>query len=283
MSGQSETPARPLRTGVIMDPISGINIRKDSTFAMMLEAQRRGHELLYMEPSDLWVDGSEARASWRPVTVEDNPERWYELGEREERPLADLDVLLMRRDPPFDMDYIYLTYALELAEIAGTLVVNRPQSLRDANEKFYITQFPQCCTPFAIARQAKRLMAFAEQHGKCVVKPLDGMGGESIFQLNPGDPNVKVILEAITKNDTELVMVQSYIPEITEGDKRILVIDGEPVPYALARLPGKGDFRGNLAKGGRGEGVALSDRDRWICDRWRPFCVQKAFSLPGWM
>ena len=264
-----------------MDPISGINIRKDSTFAMMLEPQRRGHELLYMEPSDLWVDGSEARASWRPVTVEDNPERWYELGEREERPLADLDVLLMRRDPPFDMDYIYLTYALELAEIAGTLVVNRPQSLRDANEKFYITQFPQCCTPFAIARQAKRLMAFAEQHGKCVVKPLDGMGGESIFQLNPGDPNVKVILEAITKNDTELVMVQSYIPEITEGDKRILVIDGEPVPYALARLPGKGDFRGNLAKGGRGEGVALSGRDRWICDQVAPVLRSKGILFAG--
>lgn len=253
-----------------MDPIDRINILKDSTFAMMLEAQRRGHELLYMEPSDLWVDGGEARASWRPVRVEDNPDSWFELGERVDRPLADLDIVLMRRDPPFDMDYVYLTYALELAEAAGTLVVNRPQALRNANEKFYITHFPQCCTPFAIARQASRLQAFVEQHGRCVVKPLDGMGGESIFQLNPGDPNTKVILEAITQHDTELVMVQTYIPEITEGDKRILVVDGEPVPYALARIPGKGDFRGNLAKGGRGEGVELSERDRWICAQVAP-------------
>jgi glutathione synthase len=264
-----------------MDPIDGINIRKDSTFAMMLEAQRRGHDLLYMEPPDVWVDGGEARGSWRPVKVEDNTARWFELGERRDQPLAELDVLLMRRDPPFDMDYVYLTYALELAEAAGTLVVNRPQSLRDANEKFYITQFPQCCTPFAIARQAERLLAFAERHGQCVVKPLGGMGGESIFQLNPGDPNVKVILEAITKNDTELVMVQTYIPEITEGDKRILVVDGEPVPFALARLPGKGDFRGNLAKGGRGEGVPLSDRDRWICDQVAPALRAKGILFAG--
>jgi glutathione synthase len=264
-----------------MDPIGGIDIRKDSTFAMMLEAQRRGHELLYMEPSDVWVDGGEARASWRPVRVEDNREHWFDLGEREDHSLAELDVILMRRDPPFDMDYVYLTYALELAEQAGSLVVNRPRALRDANEKFYITQFPQCCTPFAIARQAKRLLAFAKRHGRCVVKPLDGMGGESIFQLNPGDPNVKVILEAITKNDTELVMVQTYIPEITDGDKRILVVDGEPVPYALARLPGKGDFRGNLAKGGRGEGVPLSDRDRWICDEVAPALRAKGILFAG--
>lgn len=264
-----------------MDPIGGINIRKDSTFAMMLEAQRRDHELLYMEPSDLWVDAGEARASWRPVRVEDNPESWYQLGSREEQALADLDILLMRRDPPFDMDYVYLTYALELAEAAGTLVVNRPQALRDTNEKFSITRFPQCCTPFAIARQAERLTAFVERHGRCVVKPLDGMGGESIFQLNPGDPNTKVILEAITKNDTELVMVQTYIPEITEGDKRILIVDGEPVPYALARIPGKGDFRGNLAKGGRGEGVPLSDRDRWICAQVAPALRAKGILFAG--
>ncbi|MEE4175021.1 MAG: glutathione synthase [Xanthomonadales bacterium] len=281
MSAQRPFPDRPLRTGVVMDPIGGINIRKDSTFAMMLEAQRRGHELLYMEPSDIWVDGGEARASWRPVRVEDNTESWFELGERVDRPLGDLDVVLMRRDPPFDMDYVYLTYALELAEAAGALVVNRPQALRDANEKFYITHFPQCCTPFAISRQAERLLAFAERHGQCVVKPLDGMGGESIFQLNPGDPNTKVILEAITKHDTELVMVQTYIPEITQGDKRILMVDGEPVPYALARLPGKGDFRGNLAKGGRGEGVPLSDRDRWICAQVAPALRAKGILFAG--
>ncbi|MEM1410911.1 MAG: glutathione synthase [Pseudomonadota bacterium] len=261
---------RPLRTGIVMDPVSGINIRKDSTFAMMLEAQRRGHELLYMEPGDLWVDGGEARATLRPITVCDDPEDWFTLGATTDEPLAGLDVLLMRRDPPFDMDYIQLTYALELAERAGTLVVNRPQALRDANEKFFITHFVDCCAPFAIARQAKRLQAFAERHGQSVVKPLDGMGGERIFQLTPGDPNTKVILEAITRHDQELVMVQQYIPEITEGDKRILIIDGEPVPYALARIPSADDFRGNLAKGGTGKGVLLSERDRWICDQVAP-------------
>lgn len=253
-----------------MDPVGDINIRKDSTFAMMLEAQRRGYELRYMEPGDLWVKGGEPRASWRPITVRDDADDWFELGAAADEPLADLDVLLMRRDPPFDMDYVQLTYALELAEAAGVLVVNRPQALRDANEKFFITHFPQCCAPFAIARQARRLRAFAEANGPCVVKPLDGMGGESIFQLNPGDPNFKVILETITANDRDLVMVQQYIPEITEGDKRILLVDGEPVPYALARLPGAGDFRGNLAKGGSGKGVPLSERDRWICAEVAP-------------
>jgi len=259
-----------LRTGVLMDPIAGINIAKDSTFAMMLEAQRRGHTLLYFEPGDLWVEKGVAMASLRPVTVRDDPDDWYTLGPETATPLAELDLLLMRRDPPFDMDYVYLTYALELAERAGTLVINRPQALRDANEKFFITHFPQCCAPFSIARQAERLGDFADQNGACVVKPLDGMGGESIFQLNPGDPNRKVILEAITRRDSELVMVQQYIPEITEGDKRILIVDGVPVDYALARIPGADDFRGNLAKGGTGKGVPLSERDYWICEQVAP-------------
>lgn len=259
-----------LCTGIVMDPIGGINIEKDSTFAMMLEAQRRGHTLMYFEPGDIWVNGGEAMGAMRQVTVRDDPSDWFSLGELREAPLASLDLLLMRKDPPFDMDYVYLTYALELAERAGTMVINRPQALRDANEKFFITHFPQCCTPFAIARQARRLAAFADANGACVVKPLDGMGGESIFQLNPGDPNRKVILEAITKGDRELVMVQQYIPEISAGDKRILIVDGEPVPYALARIPGAGDFRGNLAKGGTGKGVPLSERDFWICRQVAP-------------
>jgi len=247
-----------------MDPIAGINIKKDSTFAMLLEAQRRGHRLWYMEPADLFVTGGQAMARMRELRVRDQASDWFELGEARDDALGGLDVLLMRRDPPFDMDYVYLTYALELAERAGTLVVNRPQALRDANEKFFITQFPQCCTPFAITRSSARILAFVEEHGKSVVKPLDGMGGESIFQLNRGDQNLKVILETITAHDRELVMAQKYIPEITAGDKRILMVDGEPVPYALARLPGAGDFRGNLAKGGSGKGVPLSERDHWI-------------------
>lgn len=264
-----QTSAGPV-SGVVMDPVSAINIKKDSSFAMLLEAQRRGHRVLYFEPADLWVRHGEAMGSARAITVRDDAADWFTLGERESMPLAELDILLMRRDPPFDMDYVHLTYALELAERAGTLVINRPQALRDANEKFFITHFPQCCVPFAIARQASRLQAFAEEHGPSVVKPLDGMGGESIFQLNPEDPNLKVILETITRHDQELVMVQQYIPEITAGDKRILIVDGEAVPYALARIPGAGDFRGNLAKGGTGKGVPLSERDLWICAQVAP-------------
>lgn len=264
MANQDAGPNRPLAIGVVMDPIAGINIKKDSTFAMLLEAQRRGYQLWYMEPADLYVAGGRAMAAMRPLSVQDRAGDWYELGPVQDQALDSLDAVLMRRDPPFDMDYVYLTYALELAERAGTLVINRPQALRDANEKFFITQFPQCCVPFTITRSSARILEFVQAHGKSVVKPLDGMGGESIFQLNQGDQNLKVILETITGHDRELVMAQKYIPEITAGDKRILMVNGEPVPYALARLPGAGDFRGNLAKGGSGKGVPLSERDYWI-------------------
>jgi glutathione synthase len=187
----------------------------------------------------------------------------------------------MRRDPPFELDYIYLTYILELAERAGVLVVNKPNALRDANEKFFITHFPQCCVPMAITRNAVDIRDFVSKHGKSVVKPLDGMGGDSIFQVQPGDPNINVILESITKNGSELVMVQRYIEEISAGDKRILMINGQPVPYALARLPGAGDFRGNLAKGGHGQGVALTDRDYWICDQVGPELVKRGILFAG--
>ncbi|NRB71005.1 MAG: glutathione synthase [Xanthomonadales bacterium] len=281
MSSSSQSQKAPLRVGVLMDPISHITMIKDSTFAMMLESQQRGHELVYFEPADLFVLDGEPRARVRLVTVREHEDDWYTLGAPREEALSELDVLLMRRDPPFDMDYVYLTYALELAERAGVLVVNRPQSLRDANEKFYITHFPQCCVPFAITRESERIREFVNAHGASVVKPLDGMGGESIFQLNPGDPNFKVILEAITQQDQELVMVQQYIPEISAGDKRIIVVDGEPVPYALARLPSADDFRGNLAKGGTGKGVALSERDRWICDQVAPALKEKGILFAG--
>jgi len=281
MADRDDRDGRPLRTGVVMDPIGGINIRKDSTFAMLLEAQRRGHELWYMEPGDLFVADGRAEAVMRPVTVRDDPADWFELGAVHTQPLEVLDMVLMRRDPPFDMDYVYLTYALELAEATDVLVINRPQSLRDANEKFYIARFPQCCVPFVITRQATRILEFVEAHGRSVVKPLGGMGGESIFQLNPGDANQKVILEAVTGHDRRLVMAQCYIPEIDQGDKRILLVDGEPVPYALARIPGAGDFRGNLAKGGTGKGVPLSERDRWICAQVAPVLRDKGILFAG--
>lgn len=270
-----------IRTGVVMDPISGINIKKDSTFAMLLESQARGHEVYYMEPADLIARDGQAFASMRRIVVRDDALDWYSLEEAELLPLTELDVILMRRDPPFDLDYIYLTYILELAETQGVLVVNRPQSLRDANEKFFINYFPQCCVPMLISRNAGEIVAFVAEHGRSVVKPLDGMGGDSVFQLQPGDPNTNVILETITKNGTELVMAQQFIEEISAGDKRILLINGDPVPYALARFPGAGDFRGNLAKGGRGEGVELSEHDHWICSQVGPELVNRGIVFAG--
>ena len=281
MSDATQKPAKRMQTGVIMDPISGIATYKDSTFAMLLEAQRRGHEIWYMEPGDLTMSDGVALGHMRILEVRDNTDDWFTLGDSENRELALLDVLLMRKDPPFDMDYVYTTYVLDLAEKAGVTVVNRPRSLRDANEKCFITQFPQCCVPMLITRSSQEIKVFAAEHGLCVVKPLDGMGGESIFRVQPDDPNLNVILETITAKDQDLVMVQRYIPEITEGDKRILVVNGEPVPYALARIPGEGDFRGNLAKGGTGVGVELSERDRWIVGQVAPELVKRGILFAG--
>ena len=281
MNEALKTSAGSLITGVVMDPISGITTYKDSTFAMLLEAQRRGHEIWYMEPSDLTIRDGEALGHMKRLEVRDSSDDWFTLGERENRELALLDILLMRKDPPFDMDYVYTTYVLDLAEKAGVKVVNRPQALRDANEKCFITQFPQCCVPALITRSSLEIRSFVQEHGLSVVKPLDGMGGESIFQVQPDDPNLNVILETITSKDRELVMVQRYIPEITQGDKRILVVNGKPVPYALARIPGAGDFRGNLAKGGTGKGVALTDRDYWICEQVAPELKRRGIIFAG--
>jgi len=281
MSDSQTKPTGGFITGVIMDPISGIATYKDSTFAMLLEAQRRGHELWYMEPSNLTMRDGLALGHMRPLSVTDRREDWFTLGESQNLELGELDFLLMRKDPPFDMDYVYTTYVLDLAEKAGVTVMNRPQSLRDANEKCFITQFPQCCVPALITRSSIEIKAFVAEQGLSVVKPLDGMGGESIFQVQPDDPNLNVILETITAKDRDLVMVQRYIPEITQGDKRILVVNGEPVPYALARIPGPGDFRGNLAKGGTGKGVVLSDRDYWICEQVAPELKRRGIVFAG--
>jgi len=268
-------------TGVIMDPIGGIKTYKDSSFAMLLEAQRRGHVIWYMEVSGLSINDGKAMAAMRRLEVRDQREDWFTVGDTELRALSELDFLLMRKDPPFDLDYVYVTYILDLAERAGVLVVNRPQALRDANEKCFITQFPQCCVPTFITRNAAEIRAFVKHHGLCVVKPLDSMGGESIFQARFEDLNLNVIIETITQGNRKFVMVQKYIPEITAGDKRILMIDGEPVPYALARLPGAGDFRGNLAKGGTGKGVALKERDLWICGQVGPELKRRGILFAG--
>ncbi len=258
------------RLGIVMDPIATIKPHKDSSLAMLLAAQARGWSLHYMEPADLWLRDGCTFGRWRSLTVRDDPRDWFTLGAAEETPLAELDVVLMRQDPPFDTEYLYNTHLLSLAEEAGCLVVNRPQALREANEKLATAWFPQCCAPSLVSRDGDRLRDFLAEQGDIILKPLDAMGGASIFRVQAGDPNTNVILETLTEHGRRLAMAQRFIPEIRDGDKRILLIDGEPVPYALARVPAEGENRGNLAVGGRGVGVALSERDRWICAQVAP-------------
>lgn len=256
-----------IKLGVVMDPIQSITVKKDTTLAMLLAAQRRDWQLVYMEQADLYLDKGLARARQRELTVRDDPGDWFEFGEERDASLSELDVILMRKDPPFDMEYVYSTYLLEQAQREGTLVVNEPRSLRDCNEKLYATQFPQCCPPFVVASQTEKLKAFFQSHEDVIYKPLDGMGGASIFRVRKGDANLSVIIETLTQGGQRPIMAQKFIPEISEGDKRILVIDGEPVPYCLARIPASGETRGNLAAGGKGVTRELSDRDRWICEQ----------------
>ena len=253
-----------VRVGIIMDPIAQISFKKDSSLAMLLAAQARGWELHYMEQRDLYQQGNQARARTRPLQVFNDPARWFEAGEERDTALAELDVILMRKDPPFNSEYVYATYLLELAEQAGTLVVNRPQSLRDCNEKFFATQFPQCTPPTLVSRRSDILREFAREQRDIILKPLDEMGGASIFRHREGDPNLSVILEVLTEHGSRQIMAQRYIPAIKDGDKRILMIGGEPVPYCLARIPAAGETRGNLAAGGRGVAQPLSERDREI-------------------
>ncbi len=226
-----------VRVGIIMDPIAQITFKKDSSLAMLLAAQARNWSLMYMEQRDLYQLGGQARARMRPLQVFNDPAHWFELGEETDAALADLDVILMRKDPPFNSEYVYATYLLELAEHAGTLVVNRPQSLRDCNEKFFATQFPECMPPTLVSRRADILREFASAQRDIILKPLDEMGGASIFRHREGDPNLSVILETLTAHGTRQIMAQRYVPAIKDGDKRILMIDGEPVPYCLARIP----------------------------------------------
>lgn len=264
-----------------MDPIAQITIKKDSSFAMLLAAQARGWSLIYMEQGDLFLDEGEAKATIRQLRVKEDPNDWFTLGEVETIALNDLDVILMRKDPPFDMEYIYSTYLLEQAEAAGVLIVNKPQTLRDANEKLFTAWFPQCCPPYLVTQQAHRIREFIAKHEDIILKPLDGMGGSSIFRVKENDPNLSVIIETLTKLETSPIMVQRFIPEISAGDKRVLMIEGKPVGYALARIPAKGETRGNLAAGGSSEGVPLSDRDRWICEQVGPTLREKGLIFVG--
>ncbi|MEM5731899.1 glutathione synthase [Shewanella algae] len=255
-----------IKLGIVMDPIKDINIKKDSSFAMLLAAQSRGYELFYMEMQDLALLQGEAWAKMRPLKVQEDPTDWYQLGEATDTPLKELDVILMRKDPPFDTEYIYATYMLERAEEAGVLIVNKPQSLRDANEKLFTAWFSQFTPTTLVSRDPQRLRAFHAQHGDVILKPLDGMGGTSIFRVKQDDSNLGVIIETLTDYGQNYAMAQVFIPEITKGDKRILVIDGEPVPYCLARIPKKGETRGNLAAGGSGVAQPLSESD-WAIAR----------------
>ncbi len=273
--------ANSLRVGVVMDPIESITPKKDSSLAMLLEATRRGAEIHYLQQADLKLLAGDALGNSRILNVRDDLLDWFTLGSEQEIRLGELDVILMRKDPPFDMEYIYSTYILERAEHAGALIVNCPQSLRDMNEKAYIAWFAECAPLTIVTRSMSEMKAFLLEHERIVVKPLEGMGGKSIFVVVAGDNNANVIFETLTDNGNRYAMAQVFIPEISEGDKRILLIDGDPIPYALARIPSAEDFRGNLVMGAVGKGLELSERDRWICAQVGPVLRERGVIFAG--
>ncbi|MDR2214492.1 MAG: glutathione synthase [Nevskiaceae bacterium] len=265
-----------------MDPIDKINYAKDTTLAMLLAAQTRGYELLYLTQSDLYLRDGVARGRVRPLSVKADASKWFSLGESADIALGDVDALLMRKDPPFDMEFIYTTYILERAEAAGCLVVNRPQGLRDMNEKVYTAWFPECCAATLITRSMSAMAAFAAEHGRVVVKPLHGMGGRSIFVVDPADKNMQVVFETLTDYGNNFAIVQRYLPEIvTGGDSRVLVIDGKPAPFALARMPSATDNRGNLAAGATGVVRPLNERDRELAARIGPTLAERGMLFVG--
>ncbi|MFC3031981.1 glutathione synthase [Pseudoalteromonas fenneropenaei] len=270
-----------IKLGIISDPISGFNIKKDTGFAMMLAAQERGYEVYYMEMNDLFLLQGRAMATAAKATVYNNVEHWYDLAPKQEMALDELDVILMRKDPPFDTEYIYATYILERAEDAGVLVVNKPQSLRDANEKLFTAWFSEHTPETLVTRSQAQIRAFLAKHQDIILKPLDGMGGASIFRVRADDPNIGVICETLTEHGSRFAMAQTYIPAIKEGDKRVLVVDGEVIPYCLTRIPQNGETRGNLAAGGRGEARPISDSDRRIAEAVAPTLKAKGLLFVG--
>ncbi|WP_026377444.1 glutathione synthase [Aestuariibacter salexigens] len=270
-----------LKLGIVMDPIGSINIRKDTSFAMLLEAQNRQYDIYYMQMDDLFINNGVPMATMRKLAVKEDIQDWYHLGEVETCQLSDLDVLLMRKDPPFDREYLYATQIFDLAEQRGTLVVNKPQSLRDFNEKLFTSWFPELIPDTLVTRQASHIRAFHQQHGDIICKPLDGMGGASIFRVDQSGTNLGVIIETLTQHGQQYAMFQRYMPEIKDGDKRILIVDGEVIPYALARLPSQGETRGNLAAGGTGRAQPLSDSDRRIAETVAPTLVKRGLLFVG--
>jgi glutathione synthase len=267
--------------GIVMDPISHIKPYKDTSLALLLAAADAGWTLHYMELQDLYLDQDTAMGCMRELKVRDNTSDWYSLGAEMIRPLGELDVILMRKDPPFDSAFLHSTYILEAASAQGCLVINDPRSLRDCNEKLFATQFPQCCPPLRVSNNSRHLRDFYAEYKDVIFKPLDGMGGSGIFRCKPGDANIGVILETLTDHGRNYIMAQRFIPEISNGDKRILVVNGEAVPYCLARVPAQGETRGNLAAGGSGRPQALTDRDRWIVSQVAPILVEKNLFFVG--
>lgn len=274
------TPVR--RVAVVMDPIAEIKYAKDSTLAMLLAASKRGWQLSYLEMSDLFVRDGVALGRTRALSVAANPDRWFTLGEPAVERLGGFDAILMRKDPPFDMEYIYSTYVLDRAVLQGALVVNQPQGLRDMNEKVYTAWFPECCAPTLITRNMADMHAFLAEHGTAVCKPLHGMGGRSIFVLQQGDKNSSVVFETLTNYGEQFAIVQRYIPEIVVGgDNRIIIVDGEPVPFALSRIPTSSDNRGNLAAGAKGVARPLRDRERWLAAQIGPALAARGMLFVG--
>mgnify|MGYP001221250736 FL=1 len=270
-----------MKLGVVMDPIETINFKKDSTLAMMIEAQRKGHEIIYITPDSLFINSGISYASSNKMEVRNDPSDWFTKEEETIIELSELDSILMRQDPPFNSGYIYNTYVLEMAARQGVNIFNNPRSLRDCNEKVYATEFPQCCTKHLVTSRKDFLTDFVLENKDTVIKPLDGMGGASIFRVKANDPNLNVILETITDHFTEKVMIQEFIPEISEGDKRILIVDGIPMSASIARVPAEGELRGNLAAGASAVAKSLSDRDLWICEEVGPSLVEKGLLLVG--
>jgi len=271
------------RVGIVMDPIERIKPHKDSSFAMLLEAQRRGHELVYMQPEDLYLKNGQAFAVSSELKVWDRPitEQFYGFGASHDIALNTLDIILIRQDPPFTNDYLYSTHILEQAEAEGVLVVNKPQSLRDANEKLFASWFPECIPPTVVTASASILKEFIQSHQDTILKPLDAMGGASIFRVRKDDPNISVIIETMTDHGKHHIMAQTYLPEIKSGDKRILLINGEPIDYTLARIPAEGETRGNIAAGGTGVGMEITARERWLCEQIAPTLKAKGLYFVG--
>ncbi len=279
------------KVAFVMDPLDELSLKKDSTLAIIRAAQRRGWDVHYLTQTDLFFADNRTFGYLRrleldaafvrkldPAVVRD---RWYRLGDPVATPLAECDVVFMRKDPPFDMEYIYSTYLLERAEAEGALVVNRPASLRDCNEKFFASAFPQCGPPLVVTRRADVIREFQSKYKDIVLKPLDGMGGAAIFRMMDGDPNLSVVIEMLTNHGRSQCMAQLYLPQISAGDKRILMVHGEPIPYALARIPKAGEARGNLAAGGTGEGRPLTTRDREIATAVGPELVRRGLFFVG--